>query len=97
MAEVDKDYKQMWSMLAAADEEWENEPSSEVLASNVFFHSLMSAVNNLVKAVSDFSLTDAERKQLVKEMNANISSADWVAKLYSALLDVKAEEEEQDK
>tara|TARA_B100001758_G_C18263520_1_gene532373 strand:+ start:661 stop:957 length:297 start_codon:yes stop_codon:yes gene_type:complete len=98
VAEVDKDYKQMWSMLANADEEWENEPSSEVLASNVFFHSLMTAVNSLVRACSDFSLTDQERKQLIKEMNANISSADWVAKLYSALLDIKAEqEEEQDK
>jgi len=96
VAEVDKDYKQMWSMLASAEEEWENEPSSEVLASNVFFHSLMGAVNSLVKAVSDFSLTDTERKQLIKQMNANISSADWVAKLYSALLDIKAEEQENE-
>lgn len=96
MAEVDKNYQQMWSILANADEEWENQPSSEVLASNVFFHSLMSAVNNMVKVNSDYTLTDEEKKGLIKEMNANISSADWVAKLYSALLDIKAEQEEEE-
>jgi hypothetical protein len=94
VAEVDKDYQQMWSMLANADEEWEHEPSSEVLASNVFFHSLMTAVNNLVRASSDYTLTDEEKRALIKQMNSSIASADWVAKLYSVLLDTKQEEEE---
>ena len=101
MAEVNKNYKEMWSMLATADEEWANQPSAETLASNVFFHSLMNAVNNLVRASSDYTLTDKERKDLLKEMNTNITSADWVAKLYTSISVVKdqsdTELEEEDK
>ena len=96
MAEMNKNYKEMWSLLASSDEAWDHEPSAETLASNVFFHSLMNAVNNLVRASSDYTLTDTERKTLLKEMSADIASADWCAKLYVGMKLIKEQDEEEE-
>lgn len=94
MAEVNKNYKEMWSLLASSEQAWDNEPTAETLATNVFFHSLMNAVNNLVRASSDYSLTDAERKTLLKEINSDIVSADWCAKLYVGMKLIKEQDDE---
>ena len=85
MAEENKNYKEMWTMLAKPGEEWEYEPDAKLLASNVYFYSMMTAVNNLTKAVGDFSLTDEERREALKDMKANLKSASWVSALYGAL------------
>ena len=94
MAEENKNYKEMWSMLADPDENWEYEPDAKLLASNVYFHSMMSAVNSLSKAVGDFSLTDEERKDALRDMKANLKSASWVSALYGALTVTDEEETE---
>ena len=94
MAEENKNYKEMWTMLADPDENWEYEPDAKTLASNVYFHSMMSAVSNLTRAVGDFSLTDEERKEALKDMRANMKSASWVSTLYTALANPLEEESE---
>ena len=81
-------------MLAAPGDKWEYEPDAKLLASNVYFHSIMSAVNSLTKAVGDFSLTDEEKKEAIKEMRANVKSASWVSSLYGALGQIESEEAE---
>lgn len=93
MAEENKNYKEMWSMLAEPDEKWEYEPDAKLLASNVYFHSMMNAINHLANAVGDFSLTDEEKKEEIKSMRANMKSASWVSALYGALVDPIDEEE----
>lgn len=95
MAEVNKNYKEMWSLLAESEGTWENEPTAETLTNNVFFHSLMNAVNNLVRTSSDYTLTDKERKNLIKEMTADIASADWCAKLAVGMKLIKEQEDEE--
>lgn len=94
MAEENKDYKEMWSLLAKPGEKWEYEPDAKTLASNVYFHSMMSAVNSLVRAVGDFSLTDEEKREALKDMRANLKSASWVSALYGALTVPDEEETE---
>ena len=69
------------------------EPDAKLLASNVYFHSMMSAINHLANAVGDFSLTDEEKKTEIKRMRANMKSASWVSALYGALSDPDGEED----
>jgi len=85
MAEENKNYMEMWNMLAKPGEEWEYHPDAKLLANNVYFHSLMAAVNNLSKAVGDFSLTEEEKVEAIKNMRSNLKSASWVSALYGAL------------
>ena len=88
MAEENKNYKEMWTMLADPDENWEYEPDAKLLASNVYFHSMMSAIKHLHRATGDFSLTDEEKREEIKNMRKNVKSASWVSSLYGALVDI---------